>query len=228
MNKTISTICFDYYQTLVQIDAPFQRIEQWLYEFIQNNYKEIDDKKFCSRLTKFRVKLSTGQTFLTGIDLLAQSFEQTCNYFEVSCPKKEFVNFIEELFIMPEAYCDAKYTIENLRKNFTVGLLTNADNHILKSSILKNSFEFDFIITSEDAKANKPDERIFNYALERLRKKPHEVVMVGDSQMDDIYGAGRMNMSTIWVNRERAELKEGIPLPSLEVCTLKEILNKLI
>jgi len=97
-----------------------------------------------------------------------------------------------------------------MKEKYIFGLLTNADNYILQQSIQRFGFNFSFIITSEDAKANKPNEEIFKYAMNKLGSNGRDIIMIGDSQIDDIYGAGNMGMKTIWVNRSQRQLKSGI------------------
>jgi putative hydrolase of the HAD superfamily len=44
---------------------------------------------------------------------------------------------------------------------------------------------FDAIVTSAEARASKPDPRIFERALERLRVRPERALHVGDSEADE-------------------------------------------
>ena len=47
----------------------------------------------------------------------------------------------------------------------------------------------DFVVTSEEAGAEKPDESPFSLALEKLQLSPSEVIMIGDDNIKDIDGA---------------------------------------
>lgn len=61
---------------------------------------------------------------------------------------------------------------------------------------------FDFIVTSENAKANKPDHRIFQIAIELAGGSPEQMVMIGDSFAEDIRPAQDMGMQTLWVKTD--------------------------
>ncbi len=53
---------------------------------------------------------------------------------------------------------------------------------------------FDFIVTSEEAGAEKPGKAIFQLALEKMRLSESEVVMIGDDDTKDIYGANTLGI----------------------------------
>ena len=46
-----------------------------------------------------------------------------------------------------------------------------------------------YLVTSEEVGAEKPDSRMFKTALKKLKLKPQEVIMIGDSESKDIKGA---------------------------------------
>ncbi len=223
----ISVVCLDYYMTLVELEAPFQQIAKWMKKYLKDAYPEVDVQRFNSRFTRARAKLGTGERFFLGIELLSESLAMVCKDFGLPCFSKEFEPFAKALFSTPKAYTDAHQLLEVLRGKYRVGLLTNADNHIIRTSIELQGFQFDFVITSEDAKANKPSPNMFQYALDKLERRKEEILMIGDSQIDDIYGAGRMGINTVWVNRNRESLKEGIVPPVFEVDKLSDIPKKL-
>ncbi|MCC5466516.1 HAD family hydrolase [Pelosinus baikalensis] len=223
--KQPNVICFDYYMTLVELHQPYEKIRTWLGCYLRNSHPEIDSDKFYGKFNRNRAVLSSGGIFKLGIDLLCQSLQKTCESFHINDFSYEFAELIFDLFSSPIAYFDAHDTVNKLKTQFSVGLLTNADNYIVKQSISRQKFEFDFVITSEDAKANKPDNKIFLHALEKLGKKYDEILMVGDSQFDDLYGAGKLNIKTLWINRNNEPLKAGVIPPAFTTDTLSGILK---
>ena len=59
---------------------------------------------------------------------------------------------------------------------------------------------FDEVITSQEAGVEKPDQKIFQSALNRMGCKAEKSVMVGNKFKDDIIGAVNVGMSAILVN----------------------------
>lgn len=223
MSCSQKIICFDYYGTLVKLNSPFDQIKKFMRAYIEKHLPEIDFERFYAKFSRNRAVLASGQKFFRGIDLLVESLVKTCTFYKVPCFKEFFIPFVEKLFTMPEAYTDASEVIDNLRKNFIVGVLSNADNYIIERSIRTQGFKLDFVITSEDARANKPSSEIFLYSMEILGRRPDELYMIGDSQIDDILGAGKLGINTIWINRDGESLKEGISPPDFELDALDKI-----
>ena len=56
---------------------------------------------------------------------------------------------------------------------------------------------FDYVVTSEEAGADKPDSRPFNVALEKLKLNPKDIWMIGDSASNDMVGAHNAGMYKI-------------------------------
>jgi putative hydrolase of the HAD superfamily len=59
----------------------------------------------------------------------------------------------------------------------------------------------DAVVVSAEVGAAKPDPRIFEVALERLRRGPEEALMVGDSLETDITGARAAGIRAVLLNR---------------------------
>jgi len=218
-------VLLDYYGTLVELDSPFKKIDSWVKEYLAANHRHVDTARFGSRYTKNRAVMTAGQPFSLGIDLLTNCLSKTCSDFGIKDFKEEFSGFIFELFTSPKPFPDAHSVISRLRENYKVGLLTNADNCLLYKSIDNCRFAFDFVISSEDAAANKPDIEIFRYALNKLGVLSDQSVLIGDSQVDDVYGAAKAGMDAIWINRRNETLRDEIKPPIHEVACLNDLLK---
>ena len=60
----------------------------------------------------------------------------------------------------------------------------------------------DFLVTSEEAGADKPSPQAFLLALKKLRLNPADVVMVGDDWENDIVAAQKLGIRPIWRRRD--------------------------
>jgi len=221
LNK-IKVICFDYYGTLVDMDKPFEKIKKWFE--LKYIGIEIGSNKLFSTFMKKVAVLST-QSFQNGNVILLSSYIHICDRYEIDCYKQEFIEYIEFLFMDVNAYNDAHFVINELKKRYRVGLITNADNYILYESIRKQNFSFDFMVSSEDAQCNKPGVEIYDFARKKLKVSYNEMLMIGDSQIDDIYGASKQGIPVIWINREKRTMEDCSPSVYFEVQELNGILN---
>lgn len=80
-----------------------------------------------------------------------------------------------------------------------VGIVSNIDNDWLNP--LLNKWELatycDFILSSEDAQSCKPHGGIFEIALAKFNLQPHQVLFVGDSEINDVGGARQLGMPAV-------------------------------
>jgi YjjG family noncanonical pyrimidine nucleotidase len=75
----------------------------------------------------------------------------------------------------------------------------------------------DTLVTSEEVGIAKPDARIFQAALDRLRVSAEDAVMIGDAWAADIVGARAIGVHAIWLNRR------ALPRPEEDVVELREL-----
>lgn len=93
----------------------------------------------------------------------------------------------------------------------------------------------DVLVTSEDVGVAKPHPAIFRAALEQLACTPDQVVMVGDNWENDVVGATRVGIRTIWLNRYAEphpdltlapEITELTPLEAVVALLLGEVTSR--
>jgi putative hydrolase of the HAD superfamily len=96
----------------------------------------------------------------------------------------------------------AEALLQAIRRHMPVAIVSN---NILQEQ--KEKLEFcrlaahvDVLVVSEEAGVSKPEPEIFNIALDRLRARPEDAVMIGDSWEADIVGARRSGIRAIWFN----------------------------
>lgn len=86
---------------------------------------------------------------------------------------------------------------------FRLGVITNnleAEQHT-KLRKLRLFDHFEMLAISEEVGVPKPDPKIFEVALDRMKLDVGEVVMVGDSLTSDIAGALGVGMPCVWLDR---------------------------
>ena len=90
------------------------------------------------------------------------------------------------------------------------------------------------IIISGAVGIEKPAEEIFRIARDRMDKSlgktvsTQELVFVGDSLYNDVYGAWKAGWHQIWMNRRSRKLSEGQTAPDAEVHTEEELSRLLL
>jgi len=120
-------------------------------------------------------------------DLVPPQFEE--DYVRISPTKTNLFEGSEKVL----AYLQQKYTLHIISNGFKETTLTK-----MRLSNLNPYFEN--VIISEDVGVNKPDKRVFEYALNKAGAWKEESIMIGDSLEADIRGAQDFGMQAIFFN----------------------------
>ncbi|MFD1848720.1 HAD family hydrolase [Oceanobacillus bengalensis] len=129
----------------------------------------------------------------------------------------------------PILYEDSLKVLDALKGDYKLLLLTNGSPELqtIKLEITPELRPyFHEIVISGDYGRGKPDQGIFEHALELLSVNREEVLMVGDNLNTDILGANRTGIKSVWVNREGVP-SAGDIVPTYEVAELWEVLGLL-
>ena len=123
--------------------------------------------------------------------------------------------------------------LDELRSKFKLAIVCNTNTANLEDvkEILKQVgilHFFDAVIVSKDVGFSKPDERIFQIALERIGVHPSEAVMVGNRVSTDILGGNKTGLKTILIKHHgepQEEMTCEMEKPSQTIYSLKELLH---
>jgi len=85
---------------------------------------------------------------------------------------------------------------------------------------------FDYVVTSEEAGADKPDKRPFEVAFEKLQISHKDTWMIGDDPKSDMLGAGEMGLKKIQKIHNGVKVaKTGIAKPDFIFSDYSEIIS---
>jgi HAD superfamily hydrolase (TIGR01549 family) len=127
----------------------------------------------------------------------------------------------------PATFVDAETALRELHGRFRLGMITNGHTGPQRKTIelsgLASLFEPDLLIVSGEAGFHKPEATIYLHAMQRAGSTPDESMMVGDNPVNDIDGAARAGMRTVWVARNGEEYPEDLAPPDAVLRTLYEL-----
>jgi 2-haloacid dehalogenase len=131
------------------------------------------------------------------------------------------------------AFQDSPGVLQYLKKHFKLVLLSNTDNETFESNKAKLEVEFDAIYTAEDVGSYKPQERNFEYMLERQLAqgvKKEAILHVAESLYHDHQPANRLGLASCWIYRRfdrpgygAAHTPETIPTYTFQFNSLAEL-----
>ncbi len=110
--------------------------------------------------------------------------------------------------------------LETLTERYRLGALTNGNADIERIGLDRY---FSFAISAADVGVSKPAPDMFHAALEHCRIEAAQAVHIGDHLVDDIEGAGRLGMHTIWTNHAGKIAPEDAHPPTATVGHLREL-----
>ena len=117
-------------------------------------------------------------------------------------------------------YPNALETLEILSEHYTLFALTNGNADIERVGIGRF---FSGAVSSADVGASKPDQQMFTAVLTKADVQAGRAVHIGDHLSDDVFGANRAGMRTIWFNHERKATNDTDHEPTAEAHALSDL-----
>ena len=100
--------------------------------------------------------------------------------------------------------------LESLKKKgFILGIISNNDGRIdAKCDEVGIREYFDIIADSTILGLTKPDSRIFNFVLDKLKLSSSEAIHVGDLYGSDVMGGLNAGLDVVWLNKRQVRFAE--------------------
>jgi 2-haloalkanoic acid dehalogenase type II len=156
------------------------------------------------------------EPFRTLSELTQESLGKAFRDHSIEADPRPYVESLESRWRHARAYPEVPRVLEAL-EGIPRAIVSDADHAFLEGILKRNHLRFDAVITSESIRAYKPRPQIFQAALKALRATPKDVVHIGDSLNEDVGGASRLGIHTIWVNRADVQRTAADPKPDAEV-----------
>ena len=140
--------------------------------------------------------------------------------FAVGADAAPYVDLFFQVTTTIELYPETREVLNALGP-FRSAIVSNADHeHVAAWNF---TLPVEFILISETVRAYKPHRLVFERALQQLGLARHEVLHVGDSDVDDVKGAKEAGLSVAWVNRDGRRRRAGVPVPDFEIRDLRQL-----
>ena len=106
------------------------------------------------------------------------------------------------------AFPDSQEALRQLKEHYKLVILSNVDNRSFASSNEKLGVEFDAIYTAEDVGSYKPNDRNFDYMLEKLGTlgiEKSNILHTAESMFHDHSPANRYGLASCWIYRRHQD-----------------------
>lgn len=245
MNDEFRAIVVDLFDTLVRWEPErlplmeingraFRSTMPWIFRRLQQRLgPEFDQDSFISIYTGVMEEIALERQ-RDGIEITcSERFARTLAKIS-ALPSDEAQGLAEELTRIHMGQVRAVTTaparradaIRLLAPHYRLGLLSNFDDAQCGREVLADTGVaelFEAVIISAEVRLRKPDPRIFRRMLETLGLAPNDVLYVGDTPLDDVWGADQVGIPTVWISKGTPALPEGIPQPRFVINELSEL-----
>jgi len=139
------------------------------------------------------------------------SLEEAFAHFKIGGADPALIGHFFAVCREMQLYPDVLPTLEILRKNYRIALVSNIDDDLLQSTSIP--FEFDLVCTAERARGYKPDGTLFRYLIDHSGLPASQILHSGQSQFTDFVGAKPLGLTVAWINRRGLILSPDVPPP---------------
>jgi len=107
------------------------------------------------------------------------------------------LSFLREIPPHPEVPA----TLQRLREHFRLAIISNTDDDLIAGTVAAIGVPIDFVVTAEQARAYKPDHRLFAHAHAVIGVAPEQTIHVGMGQVTDLKVCYEMGIRAEWIDR---------------------------
>jgi len=187
-------------------------VHQFIDRYTQNNH-ELWRQYHLGNITKETLRSERfNRTFIElGIDPEKVPHQFEDDYVRITPTKTNLFAGSEKVL----GYLQQKYTLHIISNGFK-------ESTLMKMSVCNLNPYFANVIISEDVGVNKPDQRIFEYALGKAKADKEESIMIGDSLEADVRGALDYGLKAIYFNPLKTEKPADV---DWEIHSLEELMQ---
>ena len=206
---TIKSISFDLDDTLWPLMPTILKAEETTNKWITDNYPGTATLLKSNDVLAVRDKLiRLNPSLINQISDLRKEMFYELNVL-AGYSKEESIKMSEEAFdIYFEErntitfYKDTLKTLKLLKKNYSLGVITNGNADLKKIGI---DHLFDYIFSAANLNAHKPDPSVFQAFIDITGLSPNEICHVGDHPINDVQGSYDCGINPIWFNESGNE-----------------------
>lgn len=221
MGSLIKSVVFDAYGTLIDTGDGSVRATATI---LRKNGVDLDPVKVYTRWKQLnKLHIESLETFIKDEDIILLSLKQLYTEYGIDGNPEQDVKLMLATLGIRRLFSETLEVINTLRKQYPLYIASTTDEEPLVSDMKRNSLVVDGYFTSESLQVYKPRKEFFTQVLANIRLTPEDIIYVGDSLRDDIYGAGQLSIRTVWINRKNLPLSKDDAVPDYHIHNLSEL-----
>ena len=196
-------------------------------EILSLQDKDIDPVKFYADwkvIHRKHLNDSINGPFLKEWDIFENDLKLLYEKYDIDRPYKEDVKIMLKTQFNRKVFDDVLQTINILKEKYRIVIGSTADTYPLLKNMKDNNLDVDNVYTSEIIKKYKPHIDFYNFIIKKENVNIDEVIFVGDSLLDDIYGPKQLNITTVLIDRNNMYNDKNIK-PDYIINSLNELIH---
>ena len=216
----IKAVVFDAYGTLISTGTGSVEAAQ---KILDLHGSSVSAKAFYADWKQYhREHMDHLTQFVTEETIFRWDLEKLYVQYDLPGKAAEDVGIMLNTLGNRMAFPESKEVVERLKRSVTVCIGSTTDTEPLMRDLARSGVTVDRVFTSEGLRVYKPQKAFYEKILAVLSLHPEEVLFVGDSLTDDVYGPRQVGMKTCWVNRKGQP--SPVPPPDYTVPDLNGVL----
>ena len=216
----IKAVFFDLDGTLCDSDTAWDIAQREMFQLFRKHYPDVSEETLTEAWRTIHQELF--QQLNAGKCSMAEVRDSRfrCLFRELDLSTNSVMEEISDFFCsryLTSLHLYEDVTVLEELHAYHVGIITNGahdehtDSQLSKVRHLGLSERIQSLTISGEIGVRKPNIEIFEVACERADALPEEAIFVGDTVGNDIVGANRAGMTSVFINR-----KAGIFVPKTE------------
>jgi 2-haloacid dehalogenase len=206
-------ITFDCYGTLVRWPETLRAVFDSLLP------SGADGAKFHKDFGEFHMQIKKGpyRPYSQVLRLTLEKTMQKWRLADIAPAQEQLLASIHAI----DPYPEVVPVLHSLAVRCRLAIISNTEDALIGQTV--RGLEAPFaVITAEQARAYKPDHRLFDYAHERLGVSREDVVHVGAGLVTDMVPAFELGLARVWINRRGEQCNPAMP-PTAELPDLSAL-----
>ena len=194
-DKAFEIVTFDCYGTLIDWEGGIVRAFQ---EEAGKDGIRLDPDDIVSAYMKEEPRVEGGE-YKSYREVLGETARRVGSRLGLSI-EAERGGFLAASLGDWQPFADTNGALERLSRHYTLGILSNIDDDLLRLTSRHFTVEFDLVVTAEQVRSYKPAPGHFNEALARAAGRP--LLHAAQSYFHDIVPTSAMGIPSCWVKRK--------------------------
>jgi 2-haloacid dehalogenase len=96
--------------------------------------------------------------------------------------------------------------LARLRERYRIAIISNTGDDLIAGTVSAIGTPVDFVVTAQQARAYKPDHRLFLHAYSTMGITKDDTIHVGMGQFTDLKVCRELGIRSVWIDREEEPL----------------------